>query len=177
MTLSAAPSLETLHGTHGTETEHERRGGQSVRHNDTCTKKTKQVSLEGMVRRASAHPKHVLQEVRLGCVRAPNASRGCNHLGMAGTRLPFSSIKWPPALRTQRWWRDMRACLAVVGVSFPFCVSAFFNGENSSSRNTSYTTNILMDQHSGTHVISRDFRGERDRHLLADVRSKNRILI
>lgn len=71
---------------------------------------------------------------------------------MAGTRLPFSSMKWPPALSTQRWWRDMRACLAVVGVSFPSWLSAFFSGENSSSRSTSYTTKVLLDtqQHIST---------------------------
>lgn len=72
----------------------------------------------------------------------------CGHLGMAGTRLPFSSMKCPPALSTQRWWRDIRACRAVVGVSFPSWVSAFFSGENSSSRSTSYTTNVLLETQS-----------------------------
>lgn len=70
---------------------------------------------------------------------------GRGHLGMAGIRRPFSSMKWPPALSNQRWWTDMRACLAVVGVSFPSWLSAFFSGENSSSRSTSYTTNVLLD--------------------------------
>lgn len=59
--------------------------------------------------------------------------------------MPFSSTKCPPALRTQRWCRDMRACRAVVGLSLPFWLSAFFRGENSSSRSTSYTTNFLGD--------------------------------
>ena len=65
------------------------------------------------------------------------------HLGMAGTRVPFSSMKCPPALSTQRWCSDMRACRAVVGVSFPSWLSAFFSGENSSSLSTSNTTNFL----------------------------------
>lgn len=58
-------------------------------------------------------------------------------------RLPFSSTKCPPALRTQQWCRDIKACRAVVGLSLPFWLSAFFRGENSSSRSTSYTTNFL----------------------------------
>lgn len=68
---------------------------------------------------------------------------GTSHQGMAGRRVPFSSTKWPPELRTQRWCSDIRACRAVVGLSLPFWLSAFFNGENSSSRSTSYTTNFL----------------------------------
>lgn len=58
-------------------------------------------------------------------------------------RVPFSSTKCPPALRTQQWCRDIKACRAVVGLSLPFWLSAFFRGENSSSRSTSYTTNFL----------------------------------
>lgn len=65
------------------------------------------------------------------------------HRGMAGMRVPFSSTKCPPALRTQQWCRDIKACRAVVGLSLPFWLSAFFRGENSSSRSTSYTTNFL----------------------------------
>lgn len=42
------------------------------------------------------------------------------HRGMAGRRQPFSSMKWPPALSTQQWCRDMSACRAVVGLSLPF---------------------------------------------------------
>jgi len=71
---------------------------------------------------------------------APGAA---THRGMAGMRVPFSSTKCPPALRTQQWCRDIRACRAVVGLSLPFWLSAFFRGENSSSRSTSYTTNFL----------------------------------
>jgi len=73
--------------------------------------------------------------------------------GIAGRREPFSSMKWPPALRTQQWWRDIKACLAVVGLSFPFWLSAFFSGENSSSRNTSYTTNFLEWNHTNTALL------------------------
>lgn len=40
MTLSAAPSLETLHGTHGSKTKHERKGSESVRQKNMTCKKT-----------------------------------------------------------------------------------------------------------------------------------------
>lgn len=50
----------------------------------------------------------------LGCRAMPT------YRGIAGMRVPFSSTKWPPALRTQQWCRDIRACRAVVGLSFPF---------------------------------------------------------
>lgn len=71
------------------------------------------------------------------------------HRGMAGMRVPFSSTKCPPALRTQQWCRDIKACRAVVGLSLPFWLSAFFRGENSSSRRTSYTTNFLGEHSMG----------------------------
>lgn len=168
VTLPAAPSLETLHGTHRSKTKHERRGSESVRQKKRilCVKKTKKTkkgntcSFVNRVRGVLGRWKrpwgtHV-------CVHTKHDVCGClvkwcdvhdavfNHLGMAGTRLPFSSMKCPPALSTQRWWRDVRACLAVVGVSFPSWLSAFFSGENSSSRSTSYTTNVLMDTEGST---------------------------
>lgn len=77
------------------------------------------------------------------CLSVCVCVRECSHLGIAGTRVPFSSVKCPPALSTHRWWRDMRAWRAVVGLSFPSWLSAFFSGENSSSLSTSYTTNFL----------------------------------
>lgn len=142
VTLSAAPSLETLHETHGSKTKHERTGSQCMSHtrHSCANSQTDTTQPVGTV-----HTSNVC--VCVWC--------GSSHLGMAGTRLPFSSIKWPPALRTQRWWRDMRACLAVVGVSFPSWLSAFFSGENSSSRNTSYTTNVLGKTHGNTRVTER----------------------
>ena len=55
---------------------------------------------------------------------------------------PSLCTKCPPALSTQRRWRSMRSHRDVVGVSLG-APSAFFNGENSSSRMTSQTANAL----------------------------------
>lgn len=53
--------------------------------------------------------------------RARTARResGGAYRGMAGRWEPFSSTKRPPARSTQQWWRDSRACRAVVGLSLP----------------------------------------------------------
>lgn len=143
VTLPAAPSLETLHGTHRSKTKHERRGCESEAKRIWCVKKKK----DKQTKKGGNDQVHAKHDVCVLWRDAVSVQADCAHLGMAGTRLPFSSMKWPPALSTQRWWRDMRACLAVVGVSFPSWLSAFFSGENSSSRSTSYTTKVLMDTH------------------------------
>lgn len=163
VTLPAGPSLETFHGDTGAWPSMREWEGESVRLKEydvyNTNRNSRLIQWEHKVWR-------VLGRLRLPwgagmfLCRAWYAScevtwydmhdavfnqAGCGHLGMAGTRRPFSSMKWPPALSTQRWWRDIRACLAVVGVSFPSWLSAFFSGENSSSLSTSYTTNVLLD--------------------------------
>ena len=163
VTLPVGPSLETLHGTHRCRTKHERRGSESVRLKEydvsriTHTKKAKCIKNKvWQVFGRWGGPQgtwnlflvsHCVCEGTWHLWWRVLAMAGYGHLGMAGTRVPFSSMKWPPALSTQRWWREMRACLAVVGVSFPSWLSAFFSGENSSSRSTSYTANVLLERH------------------------------
>ncbi len=65
-----------------------------------------------------------------------------SYLGICGIAVPSSWTKLPPALITARWWSEKRACLDVVGVSLA-APSAFFSGENSSSRSTSHTAKSL----------------------------------
>ena len=69
-------------------------------------------------------------------------SYGPKYLGMSATMEPSCRMNWAPALLAQRWCRLSRSCREVVGVSLG-APSAFFSGENSSSRSTSHTAKSL----------------------------------
>ena len=65
---------------------------------------------------------------------------------MCGIGDPSLCINLPPADITLLRWRLQRSCRHVEGVSFG-APSAFFRGENSSSRSTSHTAKFLSHLH------------------------------
>lgn len=73
---------------------------------------------------------------------SPTQSWKGTNLGML---LPSLLINFPPAERIHLRWRSNKEQRNVVGVSVA-APSAFFSGENSSSRVTSHTANALSTQ-------------------------------
>lgn len=86
----------------------------------------------------------------------------CTHLWMCGYGVPSSCTKEAPALRAYLICRAQRSWRHVVGVSLA-APSAFFKGENSSSRRTSHAAKFLSHFTQTTRTQQRTKQGRREK--------------